>query len=246
VSYFGYPGQPSEFVSPDRLIELAAVGEDSVLALEQLAELVRDNKHSNSSERRTTPSVPPSGAGNSAPLTPIAVAEELVAQIPEAAIISLEGSTCGGPYLQRAHRARRHRVMTNTGGAIGQGIPCAVGAALAQPDARVICLQSDGSAQYTLQALWTLAREQLNVTVVISANHRYGILQTELSRAGAQLDRPVIERMTRLDSPRLDWVALARGYGVPAVQATTPAEFQAALSRGLQSSGPYLIEAQLA
>lgn len=136
--------------------------------------------------------------------------------------------------------------MTNTGGAIGQGIPCAVGAALAQPDARVISLQSDGSAQYTLQALWTLAREQLNVTVVISANHRYGILQTELSRGGAQLDRPVIERLTRLDSPRLDWVALARGYGVPAVRATTTAEFQAALSKGLQSSGPYLIEAQLA
>jgi acetolactate synthase-1/2/3 large subunit len=245
VSYFGYPDQPSEFVTPDRLIELAAVGEDSALALEQLAELARDNKHSTSSDQRTTPSVPPSGAGNSA-LTPIDVAEELVAQVPEGAIISLEGSTCGGPYLQRAHRARRHRVMTNTGGAIGQGIPCAVGAALAQPDARVISLQSDGSAQYTLQALWTLAREQLNVTVVISANHRYGILQTELSRGGAQLDRPVIERLTRLDSPRLDWVALARGYGVPAVRATTTAEFQAALSTGLQSSGPYLIEAQLA
>jgi acetolactate synthase-1/2/3 large subunit len=244
VSYFGYPGQPSEFLSPDRLIELAAVGEDSALALEELAEQVRDNKRPNS-ERRATSLAPPSGSGTS-PLTPIDVAEELVAQLPEGAIISLEGSTCGGPYLQRAHRARRHRVMTNTGGAIGQGIPCAVGAALGQPDARVISLQSDGSAQYTLQALWTLAREQLNVTVVISANHRYGILQTELSRGGAQLDRPVIERLTRLDSPRLDWVALARGYGVPAVRATTAAEFQAALSKGLQSSGPYLIEAQLA
>jgi acetolactate synthase-1/2/3 large subunit len=93
--------------------------------------------------------------------------------------------------------------------------------------------------------LWTLAREQLNVTVVICANHRYAILQTELSRASAQLTRPAIERMTRLDSPRIDWVALARGYGVPAVRAATAAEFQAALSSGLQATGPYLIEAQL-
>jgi acetolactate synthase-1/2/3 large subunit len=246
VSYFGYPDQPSELVSPpERLVELAAVGEDSALALEHLADLIKGSKPANSADRHTVPPVPHS-ATRDAPLTPIDVAEELVEQIPEDAIISLEGSTCGGPYLQRAHRARRHRVMTNTGGAIGQGIPCAVGAALAAPDARVVCLQSDGSAQYTLQALWTLAREQLNVTVVICANHRYGILQTELSRAGAQLDLPVIERMTRLDSPRLDWLALARGYGVPATRATTAAEFQTALSRGLQANGPYLIEAQLA
>jgi acetolactate synthase I/II/III large subunit len=245
VSYFGYPDQPSELVSPaDRLFELAAAGEDSVLALEQLADLVKDSKSSNSAERHTTLPLPSSGARD-AQLTPIDVAEELVEQIPEDTIISLEGSTCGGPYLQRAHRARRHRVMTNTGGAIGQGIPCAVGAALAAPDARVVCLQSDGSAQYTLQALWTLAREQLNVTVVICANHRYGILQTELSRAGAQLNTPVTDRMTRLGSPRLDWLALARGYGVPAMRATTAAEFQTALSRGLRVIGPYLIEAHL-
>lgn len=246
ISYFGYPDQPSELVSPpERLVELAAVGEDSVVALEQLAEIVPDNKRPKPADRQSTPAAAAGSAGNQA-LTPLEVAEELVWQIPQDAIVSLEGSTCGGPYLQRAHRARRHRVMTNTGGAIGQGIPCAVGAAIAQPDARIICLQSDGSAQYTLQSLWTLAREQLNVTIIISANHRYGILQTELSRAGAKLDRPAIERMTRLDSPRIDWVALARGYGVPAVRATTAGDFQTALSRGLQTSGPYLIEAQLA
>ena len=154
---------------------------------------------------------------------------------PEGAIVSLEGSTAGGPYLQRAHRAPRHRVMTNTGGAIGQGLPCAVGAAVAAPEARVICLQSDGSAQYTLQALWTLAREALNVTVIICANHRYGILQTELRRAGAAMDRPAINRLTCLDSPRLDWLALAKGYGVPGSRAATPAEFREALRIGLKS-----------
>src|SRR5581483_10752874 len=121
-----------------------------------------------------------------------AIAQALVQQLPEGAIVSLEGSTAGGPFLQRAHLARRHRVMTNTGGAIGQGLPCAVGAAVAAPNARVICLQSDGSAQYTIQSLWTMAREKLNVTVIICANHRYGILQTELRRSGAALDQSPI------------------------------------------------------
>jgi acetolactate synthase-1/2/3 large subunit len=244
VSYFGYPGQPSEIVSSDRLIEVAAPGENSVLALEQLAELIHEGKRASSVAQPVAPSTAPTSTSNR-PLTPIEIAKALVEQIPQDVIVSLEGSTCGGPYLQCAHLARQHRVMTNTGGAIGQGLPCAVGAALAQPNARVVALQSDGSAQYTLQALWTMAREQLNVTVVICANHRYGILQTELNRAGAQLDGPVIERMTRLDSPRIDWVALARGYGVAAVRATTAAEFHGALSSGLQATGPYLIEAEL-
>lgn len=136
--------------------------------------------------------------------------------------------------------------MTNTGGAIGQGIPCAVGAAVAQPEARVLCLQSDGGAQYTLQALWTLAREELDVTVVICANHRYGILQTELRRAGAQIERPAARRLTRLEPPRLDWISLARGYGVPAARAKSSAEFALALRQALAVSGPYLIEAELA
>ncbi|MDY6948781.1 MAG: acetolactate synthase large subunit [Pseudomonadota bacterium] len=243
ISYFGYPGQPSELVSPaQRLIELSVAGEDSVSALEQLSELVRDRQQA--ADPRVPAATPP--ASRNGTLTPVDVAEELVEQLPEGAIVSLEGSSCGAPYLQRAHRARRHRVMTNTGGAIGQGIPCAVGAAFAQPDARVICLQSDGSAQYTVQALWTMARERLNVTVVMIANHRYGILQTELSRAGARLDQPVIERMTRLDSPRIDWLSLAAGYGVPAARATTVAEFKNTLAHGLQADGPFLIEAQLA
>ena len=136
--------------------------------------------------------------------------------------------------------------MTNTGGAIGQGIPCGLGAAVARPGSRVVCLQSDGSAQYTLQALWTIAREGLDVTVIIAANHRYGILQTELRRAGADIDGIACARMTRLDSPRIDWVALARGYGVPAERIDSSESFQRALRHSLQSAGPCLIECQLA
>ena len=239
VSYFGYPGEPSELVAANRLHLLSAPGEDGALALEQVADVL-DRR-----PRAHAPAAPEPDAPRSPALTPIEVAEHLVAQLPDGAIVSLEGSTCGAPYLQRAHRAPRHHVMTNTGGAIGQGLPCALGAAIARPDARIVCLQSDGSAQYTLQTLWTLAREALNVTIVIAANSRYGILQTELRRAGADLGRPALRRMTDLQPPRIDWVSLAGGYGLPATRATTSAEFAKALETGLRAPGPFLIEAQL-
>lgn len=242
VSYFGYPGQPSELVAKDRLVLLSSAGEDSTHALEQLADEVSRSSHATRVLARGTG---PEETQRTSTFAPAEVAEELVLQLPENAIVSLEGSSCGAPYLKRAHRARRHWVMTNTGGAIGQGIPCGLGAAIARPDSRVICLQSDGSAQYTVQALWTMAREALNVTLVISANHRYGILQTELRRAGVSLDGPASAHMTRLDAPRVDWVSLSRGYGVPAVRVESSEEFRDALGASLQAPGPMLIECQL-
>ncbi len=239
VSYFGYPGQPSQLVPNERLIELSRPGEDGCLALEALFDaLAPAEGHADTVAAR-----PAVGSGGA--FTPMDIAETLVAGLPEGSIVSVEGSTCGGPYLQRAHRAKPHTVMTNTGGAIGQGIPCGLGAAIARPGSRVVCLQSDGSAQYTLQALWTLAREGLDVTVIIAANHRYGILQTELRRAGADVESAACARMTRLDSPRIDWVALARGYGVPAERIDSSESFQRALRHSLQSPGPSLIECQL-
>ena len=243
ISYFGYPGQPSELVSPERLITLSAPGEDGVLALENLSERIETAPSAGRSSANA-PSPIPAGRGSAGQLTPIEVAQELVRQLPEGAVVSLEGSTCGGPFLKMAHRARRHTVMTNTGGAIGQGIPCALGAALARPDSRIVCLQSDGSAQYTLQALWSLAREELNVTIIIVANHRYAILETELSRAGADTADPVIASMTRL-VPRVDWVALARGYGIPAARVLTADAFSTALGNSLAMEGPYLIQADV-
>ena len=239
VSYFGYPGQPSQLVPDERLIELSRPGEDGCLALESLADALGP-----APGRQDNVAGHPASRSNAA-LTPIDVAETLVVELREGSIVSVEGSTCGGPYLQRAHRAKAHTLMTNTGGAIGQGIPCGLGAAIARPGSRVICLQSDGSAQYTLQALWTIAREELDVTVIIAANHRYGILQTELRRAGADVESASCARMTRLDSPRMDWVALARGYGVPGERVESSEAFQRALQRSLQSAGPSLIECQL-
>lgn len=240
ISYFGYEGFPSQLVPEDRLIRLAEPDEDGVAALQALAAALGAEA---APANPASPLVPV--PDRAASLTPASVVEQLIAQLPEDAIISLEGSTLGGPWLRNAHRAARHRVMTNTGGAIGQGLPCAVGAALAAPGVRIVSLQSDGSAQYTLQSLWTMAREKLPVTIIIAANHRYGILQTELGRVDAPLDDAVIAGLTRLDNPRADWTALARGYGVEAVRATTNAELAAALERGLALDGPLLIQAEL-
>ena len=238
VSYFGYRDEPSEPISRGDVAMLSGEAEDGTQALEALAEWVSAT-HVSAASDTMEPISQSTGT-----LTPVEAADELVLRLPEGAIVSLEGSTLGGPYLERAHRAHRHWVMTNTGGAIGQGIPCGVGAACARPEARVVCLQSDGSALYTLQALWTLARESLNVTVLICANHRYGILQRELQRSRADLTRPAIERMTSLAAPKIDWVALATGYGVPARRVDTRRELSAALTASLAAAGPSLIEAQ--
>jgi acetolactate synthase-1/2/3 large subunit len=239
VSYFGYPGQPSRLVPDERLLELSRPGEDGSLALESLVDAL------GSATDRPKTVVGRCASGSGTAFTPMDIAETLVADLPEGSIVSVEGSTCGGPYLQRAHRAKAHTVMTNTGGAIGQGIPCGLGAAIARPESRVVCLQSDGSAQYTLQALWTLAREALDVTIILAANHRYGILQTELRRAGADVDAAACARMTQLDSPRIDWVGLARGYGVPAERIESAESFRRALQHSLHIPGPSLIECQL-
>lgn len=240
ISYFGYEGYPSQLVVEERLIRLAEPGQDAIAAMRAVS------AHLNLGEADIVIDVPAAAPLDAqATLTPVSIVEALVQQLPHDAVISLEGSTLGGPWLRNAYRAKRHRVMTNTGGAIGQGLPCAVGAALAEPDASVISLQSDGSAQYTVQSLWTMARENLNVTVIIAANHRYAILQTELTRAEAPLDDAIIAGLTKLDNPRVDWVGLATGYGVEAVKVGTNAEFAAALQMGLSIKGPYLIQAEL-
>jgi len=240
VSYFGYAGQPSILTPPEQLIPFRVDSANVVQALERLADCFTNHRRRPRIAPRTAIAVPASDT-----LTPIDVAEVLCEHLPEGAIVSLEGSTCGGPFLERAHRAKRHAVMTNTGGAIGQGLPCAVGAALAQPHAKVICLQSDGSAQYTVQALWTMAKENLNAVVLISANHRYGILQTELKRALVDISSPATSRLTRIDSPSVDWEALARAYGVPSVKVSSRCALTRELDQALHIDGPRLIEMTL-
>lgn len=169
---------------------------------------------------------------------------QLVAALqPEGAIVVNEAATSGLGWAIGAGGAPPHESFSLTGGAIGQGLPCAVGAAVAAPDRKVIALQADGSGLYTLQSLWTMAREGLDVTVVVCANRAYRILQMELHRTGNDDPGPQARSLTDLGSPALDWVSLAKGFGVEGVQATTVDELRAGLERGLAAEGPYLVEA---
>jgi acetolactate synthase-1/2/3 large subunit len=132
-----------------------------------------------------------------------------------------------------------------TGGAIGQGLPVALGAALACPGRKVVALEADGSGMYTLQALWTMARERLDVVTVIFANRRYRILEVEMRRAGVETPGPAARAMMDIGGPDLDWVRLAEGQGVPAMRAATVREFRAQFRAAVETRGPALIEAVL-
>jgi acetolactate synthase-1/2/3 large subunit len=178
------------------------------------------------------------------PLTPARIALALSNQLPERAIVSVEGGTCGYPFYAVSAAARPHTTLTNTGGAIGQGLPVAMGAAIACPDRKVVALLSDGSTQYTIQTLWSLAHEDLDVVVLIAANHQYAILRNELRRGGAALGSRAAE-ITSLDKPRIDWVTLAQSYGVAGGRAHTSSELTALLQQAFSKRGPMLIEMAL-
>ncbi|HVP29366.1 MAG TPA: acetolactate synthase large subunit [Myxococcota bacterium] len=240
VSFFGYPGQPSRLLPEGaRVLALTHPDEDAAAALEALAEAFDAPRAAACEAPRSRPLRP---AG---PLTTEALARALVALQPEGAIVVDESATSGLAYAELAWTAPPHSVLALTGGAIGQGLPCAAGAAIACPDRKVIALHGDGGAMYTLQSLWTLARESLDVVVVICANRRYRILQIELARAGVREPGRNARALTELSEPALDWTALARGMGVPGVRAETADALSDALSRAFSQRGPYLIEAVL-
>lgn len=236
VAYFGYEGLPSELAPASALLRLAAPGEAADLALEHLADAL-------DAPRVAAGIAPARHAVAAGALSPQAIGQVVANALPEGAIVSVEGGTCGYPFVTASARALRHTILTNTGGAIGQGLPVALGAAIACPERRVLALQSDGSAQYTIQALWTMARERTPVVVLIASNRRYAILQTELGRGGLATDTAQARRLTVLDDPPFDWPALAQGYGVPAARASTVAELKAGLAAALERrDGPTLIE----
>jgi acetolactate synthase-1/2/3 large subunit len=241
VSFFGYPDVPSRLAPADcERIELASVEEDVAGALEALADALGAKSTPARVEARERPAPPASGA-----LDVAALGRALAALQPEGAIVVDEAATSGAVWFAQAAAAPRHTLLALTGGAIGQGLPCAVGAALACPDRKVIALQADGSGMYTLQALWTMARESLDVLVVVCANRSYRILQIELARAGVAEPGPQARRLVELAHPELDWTALARGMGVPAVRVAEAGPFAVELARALAEPGPALIEALL-
>ena len=169
----------------------------------------------------------------------------MAATIPEGTIVVDESNT-GGIYLAGATAgAPPHDWLALTGGAIGYGLPAALGAAIGRPDARVLCLESDGSAMYTFQALWTIAREGLDVTVVILSNRSYAILTMELARVGATAEGSAASSMFDLSNPEIDFVSLAGGLGIPASRVTTAEDLAAALAVSFAEDGPRLIEAVL-
>jgi acetolactate synthase-1/2/3 large subunit len=173
------------------------------------------------------------------------VAAGIGALMPEHAIIADEGNTEGIFTSLTTTGAPPHDWLHNTGGSIGLGMPLAVGAALACPDRKVICLEGDGSAMYTIQALWTMAREQLDVTTVIFANRSYRILNIELMRVGATNAGPRAKQMLDISRPDLDFVALAKSMGVAASRPTTAEEFCRDFARAMSERGPHLIECQV-
>jgi acetolactate synthase-1/2/3 large subunit len=169
----------------------------------------------------------------------------VAALLPENAVVMDESNTSMGPFLTMSQSAARHTLLTQPGGAIGLGPPCATGAAIACPDRMVINPQADGSAMYTLQALWTQARERLNVKTIICNNRSYRILGIELMRAGAKEVGKQAQSLIGLTQPAIDWVSLAKGMGVPGARVETAEDLARELERALAEAGPQLIEAIL-
>ncbi len=237
VAYFGYEGVPSLLAPPGTVYRLAGPGDDVEQALTALAE------HVGGDQATLRPAAAPEGGpASSAALTGQTVGAALANWIPEHAIVSVEGGTCGYPFFAASAGSVPHTVLTNTGGAIGQGLPAALGAAIAAPERPVIALQSDGSGLYTAQALWTMARESANVVVLIAANQAYNVLRTELARHGTTEPGALATELTSLGEPSISWDSLARGFGVPSSTATTVGELRAAFTIACAAGGPYLIQ----
>jgi acetolactate synthase-1/2/3 large subunit len=239
VSFFAYPGKASYLVPEGCEVHtLAGPADDASLALEQLAEALGapDAPVSAAAARPDAPT---------GPLTSESMAAAIAAWLPEGAVVADEANTSGLFAPGATAGCPPHDWLTLTGGAIGIGLPLATGAAVAVPDRPVLCLQADGSALYTMQALWTQAREGLDVTTVVMSNRSYAILNLELNRVGAGGGGPAAKRLLDLTEPDLDFVSLAQGLGVPASRATTADQLVAALGRARQEPGPALIEAVL-
>lgn len=240
VSFFGYPGIPSYLTSPYQSIEsLASPAEDATSALEALAESLGAPT---AAGERLPLAPPPKPTG---PLTAESFAAAIASVQPEGAIIMDEGNTSSAAYFQCSSGAPRHSYLNLTGGAIGQGLPAATGAAIACPDRKVISIEADGSAMYTLQSLWTQAREGLNVTTVLCANHSYKILGVEMMRAGVKQPGAQAASLIDLSNPKIDWVQMSKALGVPAVKVETADSLVRELERSLSSQGPRLIEVVL-
>ena len=240
VAFFAYPDRPSVLLPQGcRTLPLAQRSEDAVAALGALADAL---------------GVPPNGpvqahqvadAAPSGRLTPQSAGVSIARHLPDGAILCDDAVTSSAGVAGPCATARPHDVLALTGGAIGIGGPLAIGAAFAAPGRKVVALSGDGSAMYTLQSLWTMARERQDVTVVVFANHAYRILNIEMGRTGAGDPGPAASRLLDLRDPKIDWVSIAEGLGMPALRCHTAEAFDAAFARAMAEPGPRFIEAAI-
>jgi acetolactate synthase-1/2/3 large subunit len=235
VAFFAYPGKPSLVAPPGSATHvLASPAEDLVDALERLADVL-------DAPRDVAVPEAPRGVIEKGAFSPDAFARTFAAVLPENAVVVEEGVTSGRGLFPPTFGAAPHDWLQITGGAIGYGFPCATGAAVAAPGRKTVCLQSDGGGMYSLQALWTQARERLDVVNVVFANRMYRILHNELLAVGAQPGR-ASQDLFDIARPELQWVKLAEGLGVEAVRVERLEAFADAFQAACRRNGPFLIE----
>jgi acetolactate synthase-1/2/3 large subunit len=240
VNFFAYPEKPSLPMAPGcEVITLAALEEDGVEAAERLADVLGARKAEPKREPMSRPALP-TGA-----TTLPGLAAVIAALMPEQCIVSDESITSGRGLVAATKNAPPHDWLVNPGGSIGFAMPVAIGAAVACPGRKVLCLQSDGAGMYTLQALWTMARESLDIVTLVFANRTYEILKGELKNVGAGEPGRKARDMLEIGRPDLDWVALAKAQGVPASRAENLDQLARELRSALGEKGPYLVELRM-
>jgi acetolactate synthase-1/2/3 large subunit len=241
VAFFSYPDKPSLMKKEGTSVHaLAEADENSELAFEMLLDALGVAPDAPQLIQPALDTVPPVGA-----LNPISIAHALAVAIPENAIVVDESLTTGRESMGLTMGAAPHDLINNMGGSIGYSTPVATGVALACPDRPVICMVGDGSAMYTIQSLWTQAREGLNITTIIFANNSYAILKAEYANMGAGTPGPQAMAMIDIGNPRIDWLAMATSMGVPSVAVESAEDFTKALADAVKEPGPKLIEVRL-
>ncbi|MEJ2695292.1 MAG: acetolactate synthase large subunit [Candidatus Sulfobium sp.] len=243
VGFFGYKGIRGRLLSEDQPRVLIDSGKQNTIeALECLADALGCSRNI-TPETTAARNYPSLARGE---LTAEKACQTLAAVQPEGAIIVDEGVSSAFPYYSLSCGLLPHTMMTIAGGAIGHGMPCSTGAAVACPDRPVINLEADGSAMYTVQALWTQARQGLNITTLICSNRRYNILKLELERAGIKTPGPNVSSLIDIENPHINWTEMALAMGVPAVSVNTGDQLAEEIRRALAEPGPHLIEMLLA
>lgn len=237
VGYFAYPDKPSMHIPEGcHTFHAVAAGECEVEGIVMLADAV-------GARAGVSPATPATSFPNEGALNPQTIAAAIARQMPPDCIVSDDGVTLSGAVIAATASAHPHDWLCLTGGALGQGLPLAAGAALAAPDRKVLALTGDGAMLYTAQALWTIARLHLDVVIIVAVNRSYEILRYELARMGHSQLGPVARDLLRLDSPEIDYSSMAKALGVSGAKCCDTADFDQHLGEALRRKGPFLIEA---